>query len=524
MNLFMRKTLEFIQLLFTTRDISHEDKHLYRVITVEMFILMGVMSWFVFTDIFVTDILPEWVSVFCIITFSTFTYGAIRQNDTLLKTSVILTTSLLTPFIYSINPNIDEHRIGSLLLPAAVALLIDGWYWILGGTIISSFVYVNHVGIANVTSIHTGDYIWFSLILLLLITTRVMTDLTLRAWQNRTVEFAENTALLEMLTNSVDAGLIVADLNLNVFIWNNRMVAITGIGMSEIQGVPLYKVSSLATMEPAREDQVRLLLDRVLQGETISVPDAIIPFPRVGTQNWYSRTYAPHYNGYHQIIGIVESVRDVTKYHLDAEIISNLNKRLMSAYDTTLTGWVKALDMRDEETEGHSRRVTLWAVRLARKMNLPEIEIENIRRGALLHDIGKLAIPDAILQKPSKLDANELAIMRTHPDKAYDMLRGIEYLDSSIDIPHYHHEKWDGSGYPKGLKEHTIPLSARIFSIIDVFDALTSDRPYRKALAVDAALEYITSASGKHFDPDIVIVFINSQVWNEEEWQHLNRL
>ncbi|HRQ24988.1 MAG TPA: response regulator [Anaerolineales bacterium] len=187
--------------------------------------------------------------------------------------------------------------------------------------------------------------------------------------------------------------------------------------------------------------------------------------------------------------------------------IEETHKKLLDAYDATIVGWSRAMDLRDKETEGHTLRVTDLAVELARRMGISEGEIVFIRRGALLHDIGKLGVPDAILHKTGALTGEEWKVMRKHPQFAYEMLYPIEYLRPALDIPYCHHEKWDGTGYPRGLKGTDIPLAARIFAIVDVWDALTSDRPYRPAWDKDQALEYIKEQSGKHFDPQVVEKF-----------------
>jgi len=182
---------------------------------------------------------------------------------------------------------------------------------------------------------------------------------------------------------------------------------------------------------------------------------------------------------------------------------------ITQAYDATLEGWSQVLDMRDHITDEHTHRVADLTVDLARRMGFQEFDLDHIRRGALLHDIGKMGIPDAILQKPDALSAAEWEIMRTHPELAYQLLSHIDYLVPSLDIPYCHHEKWDGTGYPRGLKGEEIPLVARIFAVIDVYDALTSDRPYRKAWEKEKALVYIQEQSGKHFFPDAVNVFLD---------------
>lgn len=189
--------------------------------------------------------------------------------------------------------------------------------------------------------------------------------------------------------------------------------------------------------------------------------------------------------------------------------LQNTNDNLLQAYDATIEGWAYALDLKDGETENHSRRVADLTLHIANNMGVESESLTSIKRGALLHDIGKMGIPDSILLKPGKLSDEEWKIMRMHPIYAYDMLSKIDYLHDSLEIPYSHHEKWDGSGYPCGLKGGQIPLPARIFAVVDVYDALTSDRPYRGAWSSENALNYIREQSGKHFDPKIVEVFIN---------------
>ncbi len=181
---------------------------------------------------------------------------------------------------------------------------------------------------------------------------------------------------------------------------------------------------------------------------------------------------------------------------------------LSLAYDATLKGWSQVLEMRDQITDEHTNRAANLTVALASRMGIPDSQLGHIQRGALLHDIGKMAIPDAILQKPASLSPEEVEVMRTHPEKAYNILLQIEYLAPALDIPYCHHEKWDGTGYPRKLKGEEIPLAARLFAVVDVYDALTSDRPYRKAKKKEWALDYIQSQSGKHFFPDAVDAFL----------------
>ncbi|MBI5887525.1 MAG: HD domain-containing protein [Deltaproteobacteria bacterium] len=198
----------------------------------------------------------------------------------------------------------------------------------------------------------------------------------------------------------------------------------------------------------------------------------------------------------------------------NARLFNNLhrsNVELSLAYETTIEGWSSALDLRDKETEGHSRRVTELTMRIAREMGFGDEELLHMRRGALLHDIGKMGVPDAILLKPGALTQEEWDAMKKHPRNAYELLSHITYLHHAIDIPYCHHEKWDGTGYPRGLKGEDIPVAARIFAVADVWDALRSDRPYRKAWPVEQVLEHIKSLSGNHFDPKIAELFLKMQ-------------
>ncbi|MDM7324856.1 MAG: PAS domain S-box protein [Thermus sp.] len=190
-------------------------------------------------------------------------------------------------------------------------------------------------------------------------------------------------------------------------------------------------------------------------------------------------------------------------------------RELEAAYDLTLWGWARAVELRDQETAGHTERVTELAVRLSKALGVPEEDLEHIRRGAILHDVGKIGIPDSILLKPGPLTEEEWAIMKKHPVYAYEWLSGIPFLKKALEIPYAHHERWDGSGYPRGLKGLEIPLFARIFAVVDVYDALTSDRPYRKAWPKEKALAYLREQAGKGLDPEVVVTFL--RILEEED-------
>ncbi|MBI5944353.1 MAG: GAF domain-containing protein [Chloroflexi bacterium] len=200
--------------------------------------------------------------------------------------------------------------------------------------------------------------------------------------------------------------------------------------------------------------------------------------------------------------------RLIESAHFQDEI-QHANAELIAAYDTTLEGWSKALDLRDEDTEGHTKRVSETTLILASFMGLPDEELTHIWRGSLLHDIGKMGIPDSILKKRGPLTSDEWAIIYRHPQNAVNLLSSIPFLSRALDIPFSHHEKWDGTGYPRGLKGEQIPLAARIFAVVDVWDALMSERPYKEAWPHGKTQEYIRAQSGKHFDPRVVEAFMS---------------
>ena len=205
---------------------------------------------------------------------------------------------------------------------------------------------------------------------------------------------------------------------------------------------------------------------------------------------------------------ILLNIHDITEWKSVNNELFQMHFELEQSYWSTLDGWGRALELRDDETEGHTRRVTETTVNLAMRYGVSLQDIQHIRHGALLHDIGKMAIPDAILLKPGPLSPDEWVIMKRHPVYALELLKPIPYLKPSLGIPYSHHEKWDGSGYPLGLKGEEIPLAARLFAIVDVWDALLSDRPYRHGWPQEKVLNYIREKSGTHFEPDIVDVFL----------------
>jgi HD-GYP domain-containing protein (c-di-GMP phosphodiesterase class II) len=192
--------------------------------------------------------------------------------------------------------------------------------------------------------------------------------------------------------------------------------------------------------------------------------------------------------------------------------LQRVNIELSLAYEATVEGFARALELREGEPIGHTRQVTEITARLAKVVGVSEEDLPHLRRGALLHDIGKLGVPESILHKSGDLTDDDWKIMRTHPQIAYDLLSPIVYLMPALAIPYCHHEKWDGTGYPQGLSGNAIPLAARIFAVVDVWDALISDRPFRKAWSEEQAISYMREQSGTRFDPQIVSTFLNAEI------------
>ncbi len=219
----------------------------------------------------------------------------------------------------------------------------------------------------------------------------------------------------------------------------------------------------------------------------------------------HAKRFVWNENRYVQIL-----IRDISERKLAEQQIKKAYDALQESLEETIVGWGRTLEKRDMETHGHTQRVTEITVAMAKKLGFTDDQLVQIRRGAALHDLGKIGIPDRILLKPAPLDEEEWEIMRKHPTYAYEMISSIFFLLPASIIPLYHHERWDGSGYPQGLKGEEIPLEARIFAIVDVWDALSSDRPYRKAWKRDKIIQYIRQNAGVLFDPNIVEVFLEN--------------
>ena len=252
-------------------------------------------------------------------------------------------------------------------------------------------------------------------------------------------------------------------------------------------------------------------IEELLSSTPSNNPVTAIPYRarrKDGEYIWLETTAKVIYDQENKVLEIQASSRDITERREAQVALQRAHEDLQEAYDKTIEGWIVALDLRDRETEGHTQRVTEMTVRLARELRFSEEEIVHIRRGALLHDMGKMGIPDEILQKPGPLTDEEWEIMCRHPEYAYQMLSPISYLNQALVIPYYHHERWDGSGYPHRLKGEQIPLFARLFAVVDVWDALSSDRPYRKRMPPKDVTDYLERESGRLFDPYIVEKFL----------------
>jgi len=233
----------------------------------------------------------------------------------------------------------------------------------------------------------------------------------------------------------------------------------------------------------------------------------------VGVLEVFQRTQLKHDEEWHDFLKALSAQAAIAIDNVALfDKLQRSNTELFQAYDATIEGWSRALELRDNETEGHTQRVAVLTVKLARLFGLSDAELVQVRWGALLHDIGKMGIPDKILFKKDTLTEAERVIMNKHTVFAYEMLSPVRYLRSALDIPYAHHEKWDGSGYPLGLKGEQIPLVARIFAVVDVWDALRSDRRYRASWSVEKVREHLRSLSGTHFDPHVVTVCLDSDI------------
>jgi PAS domain S-box-containing protein/putative nucleotidyltransferase with HDIG domain len=313
---------------------------------------------------------------------------------------------------------------------------------------------------------------------------------------------AEREAQFRLLAENSSDIISRHDINGNILYISPACRTLLGYEPAELIGQPVFQF-----VHPA--DATSIL--ELLSSSAWTDPTSAVPYRarhKNGEYVWLETTAKIIYDQEKNVTEVQASSRDITERKQSQVALQRANEDLREAYDRTIEGWVLALDLRDRETEGHTQRVTEMAIRLARELGCTDEELLHIRRGALLHDMGKMGIPDEILQKPGPLTNEEWSIMRRHPLYAYQMLSPIHYLRQSLIIPYCHHERWDGSGYPQGLKGEEIPLFARLFAVVDVWDALSSDRPYRKRIAPQEVANYLQEESGRLFDPGIVEKFL----------------
>ena len=316
------------------------------------------------------------------------------------------------------------------------------------------------------------------------------------------VALAESEAQFRLLAENSSDMISRHDMHGNFLYVSPACQTILGYKPEELTGT---SITQLIHLEDAGE-----ILD-LLKTPARADINVTVPYrarPKNGEYIWLETTARLFYDKSNQKPEFQASSRNITERKQAQEALQQAHTNLQEAYDRTIEGWVLALDLRDRETEGHTKRVTEMTVRLARILGCTEEEIVHIHRGALLHDIGKMGIPDEILQKPGPLTDDEWVKMRKHPQYAYQMLAPISYLKQALIIPYYHHERWDGSGYPHKLKGEDIPLFARFFAVVDVWDALSSDRPYRKGMPPSEVIDYLQKEAGRLFDADIVQKFL----------------
>ncbi len=323
----------------------------------------------------------------------------------------------------------------------------------------------------------------------------------------RTSELRESEERYRLLFQQAPVGIIHYDTAFRITDVNDRVLRQLKGNQDTLVGRDLLTLMT--------NPNLLIALTAALEGRNGQYEGEFHPFDK--ESRYIQLITAPFKPAGQEISGGMAIFQDITDRKNAERQILRFNLELTEAYDATIVGWARALELRDGETEGHSQRVTELTVALGHMMGMDEQQLMFLRRGSLLHDIGKMGIPDHILLKPGPLDAQEWEVMRMHPVYAYQMFKSIKFLVPSLDIPYCHHERWDGTGYPRGLKGEEIPLAARVFSVIDVWDALLSDRPYRPAWERNRVIDYIRQNSGVQFDPAVVNAFFSLLKKNEED-------
>jgi PAS domain S-box-containing protein len=326
--------------------------------------------------------------------------------------------------------------------------------------------------------------------------------------KNMRIERRRSEELLNLQASALNAAanaIVITDIAGTIEWANAAFSKLSGYSSAETLGLNLHELVKSDKHDPIF---IQSMWDTILSGNVWQ--GVMINSRKDSTLYTEEMTITPIKTSSGKIQRFIAIKQDISERILAEEAVQKSARELMLAYDSTLQGWSTALEMREHETAGHSQRVVHTTLRLAHIMGVKEGELVHIQRGALLHDIGKMGIPDTILLKPGPLNSEEWEIMRHHPEYACRLLSMIPYLKPALDIPYCHHEKWDGTGYPQGLKGEEIPLAARIFALVDVLDALSNDRPYRKAWTQDTIYQYIRDQMGKHFDPRVVDAYYSN--------------
>ncbi len=378
-----------------------------------------------------------------------------------------------------------------VLLSAVLALMV------VRHTLNSRWVRDEWPGIADLASVLPAILVSLGLLIAVILLGRMIDDY--RAALDRasasTSALAENRTRLQFVVDQAPVVLWALD-NAGVFtLSEGRGLEALGLEPGEVVGRSVFEVyeGNTDVLNDAR---------KALSGHRAR------SLARVGDRVFESRQ-RPLLDPSGKVVGVLGVAADVTARERAMSELEESNQALTDAYDSTLEGWVGALDLRDRETEGHTRRVTRVTVELARRLGIPGEDLVHLRRGALLHDIGKIGIPDSVLSKTGPLDEDEWELMRQHPVWAHEMISRVGFLQPALDIMYCHHERWDGRGYPRGLSGESIPLSARVFAVVDVWDALRSDRPYSESWDEDRVADYLREQAGGHFDPAVVEAFLN---------------
>lgn len=489
------------------------DDSLYRVVNIIKAVLIGILAFYVAADALLgLESFPFVIELFVALALLGAGIAWYAKKGLTVRIFVLTAYSLSIPWMIHGESGI-HGSVFVLIIPALMSLVLDGWVMILVSPLITLSASLYHGVIAG----GVFDIAIVSVVILFMLIGRLMTDMAVIALKSGIEKQRDAEELVAEVADNIPDGLALYAKDeggkINVVFWNKSMGRLGGLNWHPGDSFPFEIVKGVS--DPETQAQVMGYIQRAMSGELFVAPDRFVRYRQKKDGVWVSTKWVPYLIG-GKTVGALEILQDITEQKRLSDLVIEREQELLDAYDRTLEGWVIALDLRDNETRGHSDRVVLQTVRMARAAGFSEEQIGHVRRGALLHDIGKIAVPDSILKNPNSLSPQEWEVMKQHPLRALDFLRGVEFLRPAMSIPVQHHERWNGSGYPYGLKEHQISPEARLFSVVDVFDALTSDRPYRKAMPTDEALMFLTENSGKFFCPESVDLFIKIRPWEEE--------